>query len=215
MYQRWGKRLIDLVVSLILCVILSPVHLLIILAIKTFDPGPVFFRQKRVGKNKKYFNMVKYRSMKGDAPKEVPTHQLKNPDQYITKLGSFLRRTSLDELPQLLHVLKGDMSLVGPRPALWNQFDLIKERDKYGANAVPPGITGWAQINGRDELSIPEKARLDGYYVVHISFRMDLRCLTGTVSSVLRRKGIREGMQNSETFPQVNQDSSQINEERG
>ena len=149
MYQRLGKRLLDLVISLILCVLFMPAHLLIILAIKTFDPGPVFFRQKRVGKNKHYFYMVKYRSMRVDAPKEIPTHQLKNPGQYITKLGSFLRRTSLDELPQLLHVLKGDMSLVGPRPALWNQFDLVEERDKYSANTVHPGITGWAQINGR------------------------------------------------------------------
>ena len=153
--------------------------------------------------------------MRVDAPKEIPTHQLKNPDQYITKLGSFLRRTSLDELPQLLHVLKGDMSLVGPRPALWNQFDLVEERDKYSANTVHPGITGWAQINGRDELSIPEKARLDGYYVEHITFRMDLRCLRGTVSSVLRRKGIREGMRDGETNSQVNQDPSQNNEDRG
>lgn len=215
MYQRLGKRLLDLVISLILCVLFMPAHLLIILAIKTFDPGPVFFRQKRVGKNKHYFYMVKYRSMRVDAPKEIPTHQLKNPGQYITKLGSFLRRTSLDELPQLLHVLKGDMSLVGPRPALWNQFDLVEERDKYSANTVHPGITGWAQINGRDELSIPEKARLDGYYVEHISFRMDLLCLRGTVSSVLRRKGILEGMRDGETNYQVNQDPSQNNEDRG
>ncbi len=192
-YQRWGKRLLDLVIASIMCMFFLPAHLLIIFAIKILDPGPVFFKQKRVGKNKQYFNMVKYRSMKVDAPREMPTHQLKNPDQYITKLGSFLRRTSLDELPQLFHVVKGDMSLVGPRPALWNQFDLIEERDKYSANVVVPGITGWAQINGRDELSIPEKAKQDGYYVAHISLWMDLKCLAGTVCSVLRREGVQEG----------------------
>ena len=155
--------------------------------------GTGFFRQKRVGIHQKYFEILKFRTMRADTPKDVPTHLLENPDQYITKSGKFLRATSLDELPQLMNILKGDMSLVGPRPALWNQYDLLKEREKYGANDVLPGLTGWAQIHGRDTISISEKAKLDGYYVEHQSTWMDLKCLFLTVLAVLRRDGVQEG----------------------
>lgn len=161
--------------------------------VKIDSPGPVFFRQKRVGIHQKYFEILKFRTMRADTPKDVPTHLLENPDQYITKSGKFLRATSLDELPQLMNILKGDMSLVGPRPALWNQYDLLKEREKYGANDVLPGLTGWAQIHGRDTISISEKAKLDGYYVEHQSTWMDLKCLFLTVLAVLRRDGVQEG----------------------
>ena len=151
------------------------------------------FCQKRVGINKTHFNILKFRTMRIDTPKDTPTHLLSNPEQYITKVGSFLRKTSLDELPQIINILKGDMSIVGPRPALWNQFDLIAERDKYGANDVMPGLTGWAQINGRDELEIPVKAKLDGYYVKHLGFGMDLVCFFKTITSVLKHDGVVEG----------------------
>ena len=176
-------------------VVLSPVYLAIIVAIKKEDgiTAPVFFSQKRVGIHKEYFNLYKFRSMRTDTPHDKPTHLLENPDQYITKVGRFLRKSSLDELPQLFNILKGDMSFVGPRPALWNQDDLIAERDKYGANDVKPGLTGWAQINGRDELEIPVKARLDGEYVKKMGPLMDIRCFIGTVFSVLRSDGVVEG----------------------
>ncbi len=157
------------------------------------DPGPAFFSQKRVGKGKKLFNLYKLRSMKMDTPHDVPTHLLENPDQYILKIGAFIRKTSIDELPQLINILKGDISLVGPRPALWNQYDLISERDKYGANDIRPGLTGWAQINGRDELEIPVKAALDGEYTRNISFKMDVKCFFGTFGVVLSHKGVVEG----------------------
>ena len=161
--------------------------------VKIDSPGPVFFRQKRVGIHQKYFEILKFRTMRADTPKDVPTHLLENPDQYITKSGKFLRATSLDELPQLMNILKGDMSLVGPRPALWNQYDLLVEREQYGANSVRPGLTGWAQIHGRDELPIRQKAELDGYYVHHIQLKMDLECLWRTAGAVLRQDGIHEG----------------------
>jgi len=187
------KRGIDILLSALGLILLSPVFLILILAIKLDSKGPVLFRQKRVGIHKSHFNILKFRTMRIDTPKDMPTHMLKNPEQYITKVGKFLRKTSLDELPQILNILKGDMSIVGPRPALWNQYDLIEERDKYKANDIRPGLTGWAQINGRDELEIPVKAALDGEYVKRMGFPMDVRCFFGTFISVLRGDGVVEG----------------------
>ena len=191
-YQKI-KRVIDFILSLTAIIILFPVLLILVIAIKVESRGPIFFKQKRVGIYKSHFMIYKFRTMRIDTPKDVPTHLLKNPDQYITKVGHFLRKTSLDELPQLINIVKGDMAIVGPRPALWNQYDLIEERDKYHANDILPGLTGWAQINGRDELEIPVKAKLDGEYVKKMSFLFDLRCLFGTVFSVLRSDGVVEG----------------------
>lgn len=187
------KKIIDRVLAFIGLIVLSPLFLVLIAAIKLDSSGPIFFRQKRVGIHKTHFEILKFRTMRTDTPKDMPTHMLKNPDQYITKVGRFLRKTSLDELPQIINILKGDMAIVGPRPALWNQYDLIEERDKYGANDILPGLTGWAQINGRDELEIPVKAKLDGDYVAKMSFGMDLRCILGTVVSVARQDGVVEG----------------------
>ena len=187
------KKILDRLLALVGLCILSPVFLILVAAIKLDSKGPVLFRQKRVGINKTYFNILKFRTMKIDTPKDMPTHLLKDPQQYITKVGGFLRKTSLDELPQIINILKGDMAIVGPRPALWNQYDLIEERDKYGANDILPGLTGWAQINGRDELPIAVKARLDGEYVKRMGFFMDVRCILGTVISVVKQEGIVEG----------------------
>ena len=187
------KRMIDVLLSLIACIILSPLFCIIIIAIKIESKGPILFVQKRVGKNKTYFNILKFRTMKIDTPKDQPTHMLENPEQYITRVGKFLRKTSLDELPQLWNILIGDMSIIGPRPALWNQYDLINERDKYGANDILPGLTGWAQINGRDELLISDKAKLDGEYVKKMSFLFDCKCFFGTIISILKQDGIIEG----------------------
>lgn len=173
--------------------VLSPFLLALTLAIKLDSPGPVFFRQKRVGKDKTYFEILKFRTMRIDTPHDVPTHMLQNPEQWITRVGHFLRRTSLDELPQIFNIFVGQMSVIGPRPALWNQYDLLAERDKYGANDIRPGLTGWAQINGRDELPIDVKARLDGEYVQRLSFGFDVRCFFGTIFSVLRSDGVVEG----------------------
>ncbi|MDE7422296.1 MAG: sugar transferase [Lachnospiraceae bacterium] len=192
MYQKI-KRGIDFIISLIGFIILSPLFILLCLAIKLDSPGPVFFRQKRVGIHKTHFQILKFRTMRIDTPKDCPTHLLENPEQYITRVGKFLRKTSLDELPQIFNILSGDMSIIGPRPALWNQFDLIEERDKYGANDVMPGLTGWAQINGRDELPIDVKAKLDGVYVEKMSFFFDCRCFVGTIISVLKHDGVVEG----------------------
>ena len=193
MYQRYVKRILDFILSLAATIVLAIPMGIIALWIKADSPGPVFFKQRRVGKGKTHFNILKFRTMRGDTPHDVPTHLLKNADSYITKSGAFLRKTSLDELPQIFNIFKGDMSIVGPRPALWNQYDLIAERDKYGANDVLPGLTGWAQINGRDELEIPVKAKLDGEYVAKYGFAMDLRCFFGTFASVLRQDGVVEG----------------------
>lgn len=187
------KRGIDFILALIGMVVLSPVFLVLIIAIKIDSKGPVLFKQKRVGIHKSYFNILKFRTMKIDTPKDMPTHMLSNPEQYITTVGKFLRKTSLDELPQIINILKGEMSIIGPRPALWNQYDLIEERDKYGANDVMPGLTGWAQINGRDELEIPVKAKLDGEYVEKMSFFVDVKCFVGTIISVLKSDGVVEG----------------------
>ena len=193
MYQKYAKRLIDLLLSACAIVVLSPVYLLICIAIVVDDPGPVFFRQKRVGIHKTHFLILKFRTMKVSTPKDVPTHLLENPEQYITRVGKFLRKTSLDELPQIFQIFTGKMAIIGPRPALWNQFDLIAERDKYGANDVRPGLTGWAQINGRDELPIDVKERFDGEYVQNLSFAFDCKCFFGTIRSVLKSEGVVEG----------------------
>ena len=193
MYQKYAKRLIDLLLSACAIVVLSPVYLLICIAIVADDPGPVFFRQKREGIHKTHFLILKFRTMKVSTPKDVPTHLLENPEQYITRVGKFLRKTSLDELPQIFQIFTGKMAIIGPRPALWNQFDLIAERDKYGANDVRPGLTGWAQINGRDELPIDVKARFDGEYVQNLSFAFDCKCFFGTIRSVLKSEGVVEG----------------------
>ncbi|MCI9318873.1 MAG: sugar transferase [Lachnospiraceae bacterium] len=192
MYQH-VKRGIDFVMASVGLVILSPLFLVLIVAIKADSKGPILFRQKRVGIHKSHFNILKFRTMRTDTPKDTPTHLLKNPEQYITRIGKFLRKTSLDELPQIINIIKGDMAIVGPRPALWNQYDLIEERDKYGANDIRPGLTGWAQINGRDELEIPVKAKLDGEYVKKMGLGMDIRCFLGTFLSVLRGDGVVEG----------------------
>ena len=184
------KRFIDIFLSLLGIILLSPLFIILCIAIKVDSRGPLLFKQKRVGIDKKTFMMYKFRTMRIDTPKDMPTHLLTNPEQYITKVGKILRKTSLDELPQIFNILKGDMSIIGPRPALWNQDDLIAERDKYRANDVRPGLSGWAQINGRDELEIPVKARLDGEYVRRLGFLFDLRCFFGTVFSVLRQDGV-------------------------
>lgn len=193
MYRRFGKRAIDILLSGLGLILLSPVFLIISLAIKVEDPGPIFFKQKRVGIHKSYFNIVKFRSMRQDTPHDMPTHLLNDPQQWITKTGRFLRKTSLDELPQIAQIFTGKMSVIGPRPALWNQYDLIAERDKYGANDVPPGLTGWAQVNGRDELEIEEKARLDGEYAQKLSLGMDVKIFFMTIFKVLRGSGVVEG----------------------
>lgn len=193
MYRNGIKRLLAIVLSLCGMIVLSPLLLILCIAIKMDSPGPVLFKQKRVGIHKRYFNILKFRTMRIDTPHDMPTHMLANPDQYITKMGHFLRKTSLDELPQLWNIFVGDMAVIGPRPALWNQFDLLAERDKYKANDVRPGLTGWAQIHGRDELEIADKARLDGYYVEHLSFWMDVKCFFGTIKAVLDHDGVVEG----------------------
>ena len=193
MYKNLVKRLIDLVLSVIGIILLIIPMGIIALIIKITDPGPVLFSQKRVGVNKTHFNLYKFRSMKMSTPKDCPTHLLENPEQYITSIGKILRKSSLDELPQLFNILKGEMSVIGPRPCLWNQYDLIEERDKYGANDVRPGLTGWAQINGRDELEIDVKAKLDGEYVEKMSFAFDCKCFLGTITSVLKSDGVVEG----------------------
>ena len=197
MYKKFGKRLIDVILSACGIIVLAPLWLILAIAIKMDDPGPVFFRQKRIAQDengeKRFFQIYKYRSMKMCTPKDTPTHLLENPEQYITKVGGFLRKTSLDELPQIFQIFTGDMSIIGPRPALWNQYDLIEERDKYGANDVRPGLTGWAQINGRDELPIDVKARFDGEYVENMSFLFDCKCFFGTIVSVLKHDGVVEG----------------------
>lgn len=193
MYRNGFKRILAIMLSIGGLICFSWLYLVLIIAIKLDSPGPVLFKQTRVGIHKKHFEIYKFRTMRIDTPHDMPTHMLKNPEQYITRVGRFLRKTSLDEIPQLFNILVGDMAIVGPRPALWNQFDLIEERDKYGANDVRPGLTGWAQINGRDELEIEEKARLDGYYVENLSFGMDVKCFLGTVKSVLNREGVVEG----------------------
>lgn len=198
-YNQHGKRILDLAIAGAGAVLLSPVLILISAAVKLDSPGPVLFKQKRVGRGRTYFEIYKFRTMRTDTPKDVPTHMMNDSSHWITRTGRILRKTSMDELPQILNILKGDMSIVGPRPALWNQYDLIEERDRYGANDIRPGLTGWAQINGRDELEIPVKAELDGIYTSRLlrssvsGLLMDARCFFGSFSAVLRSDGVREG----------------------
>lgn len=187
------KRLLAVILSLLGLICLSWLYLILVIVIKADSPGPVLFRQRRIGIHKKEFEILKFRTMRCDTPHDLPTHLLTDPEMYITKTGKFLRRTSLDELPQLINILKGDMAVIGPRPALWNQYDLLEERERYGANDVRPGLTGWAQIHGRDELEIPEKAKLDGYYVEHMNLSLDIRCFFGTIRSVAHTEGVVEG----------------------
>jgi len=191
------KRLIDIVFSLLGLIVLSPIFLILVIAIKLETKGPVLFLQKRIGINKTHFYILKFRTMRLETPSDTPTHLLENAEQFITKMGKFLRKTSLDELPQIWNIFIGQMSIIGPRPALWNQYDLIEERDKYGANNVPPGLTGLAQINGRDELPIEVKAKFDGQYVENISFLMDVKCFFGTIVSVVKSDGVFEGVTGS------------------
>ena len=193
MYRNCVKRALAIVLSLVGILALGWLLILLSIAIKLDSPGPVLFRQKRVGLGKSHFYILKFRTMRIDTPRDMPTHLLVNPEQYITRVGRFLRKTSLDELPQLFNILAGHMAIVGPRPALWTQFDLIAERDRYGANDIRPGLTGWAQINGRDELEIDVKARYDGEYVQRMSLAFDIRCILGTVTAVLSRDGVVEG----------------------
>ena len=193
MYRKFGKRALDIVLSACGIIVLSPLFLLLALAIKIDDPGPVFFRQKRVGLHKVHFNILKFRTMKMCTPHDVPTHLLSNPEQYITRVGRVLRKTSLDEVPQILQIFTGKMSVIGPRPALWNQYDLIELRDQVGANDVRPGVTGWAQINGRDEIPVAQKAALDGEYVQRLSLLFDCKCFFATIAAVLTHKGVVEG----------------------
>ncbi len=193
MYKNFFKRLFDIILSGMGILVLALPMLIIAIAIKIDSKGPVFIKQKRIGKQKEHFTILKFRTMRFDAPKDVPTHEFQDPQKWITKVGKILRKTSLDELPQFFNIFAGHMSVIGPRPALWNQFDLIEERDKYGANDIRPGLTGWAQINGRDELEIDVKARLDGEYIEKLSFGFDIKCVFRTISSVLRAEGIVEG----------------------
>lgn len=193
MYKHFLKRVFDFLISTFGILFLSLPMLIIALAIKIDSRGPIFFKQKRVGKGKKHFNILKFRTMRIDTPHDAPTHELSDPKKWITKVGGFLRKTSLDELPQLFNIWVGQMSIIGPRPALWNQFDLIEERDKYGANDVRPGLTGWAQINGRDELEIDVKAKFDGEYIEKMGFFFDCKCFFGTITSVLKHDGVVEG----------------------
>lgn len=197
MYRAILKRLLDFLLSTAGIIILSPLLLGISLAVKLDSPGPVFFHQKRVGIHRKFFDILKFRTMRTDTPRDVPTHQLSDPERYITKVGGFLRRTSLDELPQLFNIWRGEMAVIGPRPALWNQDDLLAERDRYGANDILPGLTGWAQINGRDTLTVAEKARFDGEYTRRLGFLFDCRCFFGTIGKVFKRDGIVEGRTDS------------------
>lgn len=192
-YNRFSKRIIDIVCSFLAIIVFSVIYIPICIIIKCTSEGPIFFKQKRVGRDKSYFNILKFRTMRIDTPKDCPTHLLENPDQYITTVGRFLRKTSLDELPQIFNILKGDMSIIGPRPALWNQDDLVAERDKYNINSLKPGLTGWAQINGRDELPIPVKVEMDKIYYDNLSFLFDVRCLFLTVKSVIKSDGVVEG----------------------
>ena len=193
MYKNCIKRLLDTILSLLGIILLLPLLLSLAIVIKTTSPGPILFKQKRVGKDNKHLYIYKFRSMRIDTPKDMPTHLLENPDQYITKVGKFMRKTSLDELPQLFNIIKGEMAVIGPRPSLPNQYDLNKLRDENGASTVKPGLTGLAQISGRDELEIDVKASLDGEYVKNMSFLLDCKCFVGTITSVLKHEGVVEG----------------------
>lgn len=208
------KRAADIILSLTALILLSPLFLLIAVSIKADSKGPVFFKQRRIGKNKKEFYILKFRSMRCDTPKDMPTHLFKNSDMFITKTGKFLRSTSLDELPQLINICKGEMSIIGPRPALWNQYDLIAERDKYKANDIIPGLTGWAQINGRDTVSIKDKARYDGDYVKNYGIMMDIKVFLKTVGFVMKRTGIVEGQAELEAAADRHEEAEVVAERR-
>lgn len=197
MYKHFFKRALDILCSGLAILCLSPLLAVIAVWVKVSSPGPVLFTQKRVGKGKTFFKIYKFRTMRTDTPHDMPTHMLENPDAFITSAGRFLRRTSLDELPQIFNIFLGQMSVVGPRPALWNQDDLVAERDKYGANGCVPGLTGYAQVHGRDELPIPVKAELDGYYAKNLSFALDVKIFFRTIGSVLHHEGVVEGKQDS------------------
>lgn len=194
MYRKYLKRWIDVIASILLMIIFSWLFLIIIILVRMSSKGSIFFKQKRIGSVKTEFYILKFRTMSSFTPSDVPTHLLENPEQYITRIGNFLRKTSLDELPQLINILKGEMSFVGPRPALWNQFDLIDQRDKYNVNEIKPGLTGWAQVNGRDEISIETKAKLDGEYINNISFIFDAYCILLTVFCIFGKRGYKEGI---------------------
>lgn len=193
MYKNFVKKVFDIIASFCAIIILSPILLAICLWIKLSSKGPCLFKQKRIGKNKKCFNILKFRTMYIETPKDVPTHLLQNPDAYITNCGRFLRKTSLDELPQIFNILIGQMSIIGPRPALWNQDDLVNERDKYSVNELVPGLTGYAQIHGRDEVPIAVKAEMDGYYAAHIGLWLDIKIFFKTISNVFTARGVVEG----------------------
>lgn len=210
-YNIIVKRTIDVICSLLAIILLSIVYIPICIIVKCTSKGPIFFKQKRVGKNKKYFNILKFRTMRIDTPKDCPTHLLENPDQYITSVGKFLRKTSLDELPQIFNIIKGDMSVIGPRPALWNQDDLIEERDKYNINALRPGLTGWAQINGRDELPIPVKVQLDKEYYDNLGFKFDIKCFFMTILSVLKSDGVVEGGTGQMSDSEISEKVEEVN----
>jgi O-antigen biosynthesis protein WbqP len=196
---HYSKRLLDIIISFMALLLFWPLFLIIAFLIKLESRGPVFFKQRRIGRGKQEFLIYKFRTMRRDTPQDTPTHLLINPDLYINKIGKLLRKTSLDEIPQILNIIKGEMSIIGPRPALWNQLDLVAERDKYGANDLTPGLTGWAQVNGRDELPVQAKAEFDGYYVQKISFVLDLKIFWMTVWNVLAGKGVVEGAAGSAT----------------
>jgi O-antigen biosynthesis protein WbqP len=200
-FYTFFKRIFDFIGALLAIIILSPFLLLIVLLIKLDSPGPILFKQRRIGRGKTIFNIYKFRTMRIDTPKDMPTHLLDDPEKYITRVGKFLRKSSLDELPQIFNILKGEMSIVGPRPALWNQDDLTAERDKYGANNVLPGLTGWAQVNGRDELPIPVKAEYDGYYIEHMSLLFDIRIVILTFVCALTARGVVEGTSTERNIP--------------
>jgi len=201
LYGKYFKRALDLVLSGVGIVVLAIPMLIVAVIVKIDSPGPVFFRQKRVGVHKTHFEIIKFRSMSTKAPKDMPTHLLTDAGSYLTRWQRFIRKSSIDELPQLFNIFAGSMSVIGPRPALWNQYDLLEERDKYGANDVKPGLTGWAQINGRDELPIEVKARLDGEYVERMSFGFDCKCFFGTIMKVLKSDGVVEGGAEKEREP--------------
>ena len=202
MYERYIKRFLDIVISLTALIVLSPVLLVVAILIKLDSPGPILFAQKRFGRNRTFFQIYKFRSMRTDTPKDVPTDALKGANSFITPLGNVLRKTSLDELPQLWNILRGDMSLIGPRPALWNQDDLMALRDQYGASMIRPGLSGWAQVNGRDAIELDKKARFDGEYASRVSFAFDLKCLWLTIVKVIRREDIVEGAYDSKKEPE-------------
>ena len=212
MYRALFKRFIDIVVSGIGIVVLAVPMLIVAVIIKIDSPGPILFKQKRVGIHKAYFNILKFRSMSTKAPKDMPTHQLANAESYLTAWQKFMRKSSIDELPQLFNIFTGSMSIIGPRPALWNQYDLIEERDKYGANDIKPGLTGWAQINGRDELPIDVKARYDGEYVERMSFWFDVKCFFGTIGKVLKHDGVVEGGTNRREETSIEEESRNVTE---